>query len=112
MATGEAWSEVEVQAIVADYFVMLDKELRGEAYNTAEHNRALRRILTDRSTGSIERKHLNISAVLIEGGHPYIVGYKPNANYQKLLADVVIDRIESDASLRHLAREFLAMPRG
>ncbi len=107
MATGEAWSELEVYAIVADYVAMLEKQLRGETYNKAAHNRALQRILKDRSEGSIERKHLNISAILIEEGHPYITGYKPNSNYQQLLADVVIDRIESDGELRRLVSEYV-----
>jgi hypothetical protein len=107
VAAGEAWSEIEVGAVVADYFAMFEKELRGESYNKTEHRRNLRRILKDRSGGSIERKHQNISAILIEAGHPYIVGYKPLSQYQGLLADVVLDRIESDAAIRRLAGAFV-----
>lgn len=89
----EAWSREEVEAAVADYFAMLAKELRGERYSKAEHNRQLQRMLVNRSRGSVERKHQNISAVLIELGYPYIDGYKPLGNYQELLKEVVEDRL-------------------
>lgn len=72
---------------------MLDMEIRGEAFNKAEHNRNLVQLLSGRTRGSVERKHQNISAVLIELGYPYIDGYKPFANYQKLLRDVVEERL-------------------
>ena len=42
----DAWSCEEVEAAVADHFVMLGKELRGEQYNKAEHNRQLQNVLT------------------------------------------------------------------
>ena len=40
--------------------------MRGEAFIKAEHNRTLQKILTTRTRGSIEKKHQNISAVLLE----------------------------------------------
>ena len=89
------WSRLEVEAAVSDYFGMLSRELKGEAVNKAEHNRALQSQIKQRSKGSIERKHQNISAVLIELGYPYIRGYKPLRNYQQLLADVIIERLEA-----------------
>ena len=64
------WSRLEVEAAVADYLDMLALELRGEPFNKAEHNRNLVRVLNGRTRGSIERKHQNISAVLIELGYP------------------------------------------
>lgn len=85
------WSEVEVQAIVADYFAMLDCELRGQAYSKADHRRQLEALLNNRSKGSIEFKHQNISAILLELGLPYIDGYKPLPNYQALLKKAVED---------------------
>ncbi|MFM2168273.1 MAG: hypothetical protein RIS79_2644, partial [Verrucomicrobiota bacterium] len=51
----EAWSVLEVEAAVADYFDMLGKELRREQYNKADHNRNLQRVLQNRPKGSIER---------------------------------------------------------
>lgn len=93
------WSREEVEAAVADYFVMLGKELRGEAFNKAEQNRQLQSTLSGRTRGSVERKHQNISAVLIEVGYPYIDGYKPLGNYQELLARVVVERLAVAAGL-------------
>ncbi|MEA2165544.1 MAG: hypothetical protein QOK37_3671 [Thermoanaerobaculia bacterium] len=106
MAGSRDWTALEVEAIVADYFSMLEKELRGISYNKTAHRRALRPLLRDRSDGSIEMKHQNISAILIEAGHPYIRGYKPASQYQGLLSDVVLDWLDRDAALRHLAGEF------
>jgi hypothetical protein len=89
----DAWSREEVEATVVDYFAMLSRELHGEPFNKAEHNRGLRRVLNKRSHGAVERKHQNISAILIEAGYPYIDGYKPLGNYQELLQTVVLDRL-------------------
>jgi len=98
----EAWSREEVEAAVADYFTMLAKELNGEPYSKAEHNRQLQNLLSDRIRGSVERKHQNISAVLIELGYPYIDGYKPLANYQELLARIVVERLSVESRLREI----------
>jgi ribosome maturation factor RimP len=83
----------EVRATVADYFEMLECELVGDEYSKAEHNRTLRLSLLDRTKGAVELKHQNISAVLLEMGFVFIPGYKPMGNYQKLLADVVIEQL-------------------
>ena len=89
------WSGQEVEATVRDYLDMLASELRGEAYNKAARNRALRARLDNRTHGAVERKHQNISAVLIELGFPYINGYKPLANIQHMLRDVVRKHLSS-----------------
>lgn len=68
---------------------MLASELRGEAFNKAAHNQTLRAQLDVRTQSAVERKHQNISAVLIELGFPYISGYKPLSNVQRMLRDVV-----------------------
>ena len=94
-----AWSREEVEATVADYFAMLDKELRGADYNKTTHRRALSQLLQGRSDGAIERKHQNISAILLELGFTYIPGYKPLSNYQQLLFDVVSDRLSASPTL-------------
>ena len=95
----EDWSLVEVSATVADYFAMLDHEIRGEPYNKKEHNRLLQKLLRSRSAGAIEFKHANISAVLREEGYPFIDGYKPRSNYQEMLREVVLERLSADRSL-------------
>lgn len=97
------WSREEVEAVVADYLHMLTQELAGQAYNKTTHRRALGAKLDGRSDGSIERKHQNISAVLIELGCPYITGYKPLGNYQRLLYEVVADQVERDKSFDRVA---------
>jgi hypothetical protein len=85
------WSREEAEATVADYFAMLAAELGALAVNKAEHNRHLRRLLRDRSKGSVEFKHQNISAILTLHGYPYIEGYKPRFNFQALLEQVVLE---------------------
>lgn len=92
------WSEQEVAAIVADYFHMLTLELAGQRVNKAAHRRELMRRLNDRPDGSVERKHQNISAILIELGCPYIGGYKPLVNYQRLLHEAVVAHLTQDRS--------------
>lgn len=91
----EDWSRHEVEATVIDYFAMLRAELRGEPYSKTQHRRRLGALLRSRSNAAIERKHQNISAILIELGFPYIQGYKPLRNYQHLLLDVVAGRLDT-----------------
>lgn len=87
------WSEAEVEAAVADYLDMLAREVRGETFNKAQHNRALQARLDGRSKGAVEFKHQNISAVLIAEGFPYIDGYKPRRNLQAELRRAVRERL-------------------
>ena len=82
---------------------MLWLELSGKPYNKKERNRRLRARLKDRSHGSVEFKHQNISAVLASMGHPYIDGYKPRGNVQALLRTIVGERIAP--VLERLARD-------
>lgn len=93
------WSQYEVEIIVEDYLEMLASELRGQGYNKAERNRELQKLLPRRSRGSIEFKHQNISAVMLELGYPYVNGYKPRKNFQNLLLDTVEHRIHSQPAL-------------
>ena len=97
------WSREEVEATVSDYFDMLAMELRGEPFNKAEHNRILQNLLANRTKGAVEKKHQNISAVLIELGYPYIDGYKPLRNYQELLSRIVEERLLGAAGLHQAA---------
>ena len=85
---GSNWTDEQNDLIVEDYFAMLAKELAGTNYVKAHHNSALK-LLTGRNKGSIERKHMNISAVMVRLGLPRIKGYAPYANYQTGLLDAV-----------------------
>jgi hypothetical protein len=97
------WSKEEVEATVSDYLEMLGAELSGVPYSKAGHRRLLAKRLDGRSEASIEFKHGNISAVLIELGFPYIAGYKPRSNYQSLLFAVVSERLMGSRQLLEIA---------
>lgn len=101
--SGGEWSRQEVEAIVDDYLSMLASELAGSSYNKAAHRRSLLPLLSDRSEQSIEFKHANISAALLDAGFPYIVGYKPRSNFQVLLAEVLGERMSAAAQLQEVA---------
>lgn len=94
-----SWSNIEVELIVADYFHMLQKELAGNDYKKAEHRRNLLPLLNNRSEGSIEFKHQNISAVLANLGQPFIQGYLPRFNYQRILDDIVLDYLIQNVNI-------------
>jgi hypothetical protein len=96
--TGQDWSDQEIDLIVADYFAMRDMEIRGEHFVKSHRNAELQK-LTGRSRGSIEFKHQNISAVLLELEEPWISGYKPMMNFQKALLDAVERAMERLPSL-------------
>lgn len=85
---GPDWNTGELDAIVADHFAMLADELAGRPYVKSHHNAALREKI-GRTAGSVERKHMNISAVLIELGLPTINGYKPFSNFQDALGRTI-----------------------
>jgi hypothetical protein len=86
--SGKHWQNDELDAIVADYFDMLESDLSGRAYIKSQHNRALMARI-GRSHRSIEFKHQNISAVLDELGMAWIPGYIPKPNYQNAIFDAI-----------------------
>ena len=98
---GQTWTDEEVEAIVADYFAMLALEQSGKPFVKAERRRALKQKI-DRTDGSIERKHQNISAVLALFGLPFINGYKPLRNYQQKLFETVQSELRSSGELHDL----------
>ncbi len=102
MPRANNWSESEVEAAVEDYFDMLCQELRGQTYSKAEHRRQLKARLSQRSDSSIEFKHPNISAVLIDMGLPYIDGYQPRANYQRSLVPAVENYLRAHPEIQQL----------
>jgi len=105
-----AWTPPEVEAIVADYLHILMLELSGQRYNKAEHARRLQTRLPTRSKGSIAFKHCNISTVLLELGFPYIQGYKPRSNYQRLLAQIVTTQVQALPALDKAALAAVQQP--
>jgi len=104
-ATGTVWSDEEVSLLLADYFDMLRLDLLNQDYSKAEHNRLLREKLTSRSRGSIEYKHQNVSAVLLQLSLPWVDGYKPAKNFQRSLVDGVKAYLEANPALIDLVAQ-------
>jgi hypothetical protein len=85
---GRYWQDDELDAIVADYFEMLEADLSGRQYVKLRHSQALM-AKVGRTHRSVEFKHQNISAVLDELGMPWIPGYIPKRNYQNAIFDAI-----------------------
>lgn len=81
---GKPWNDHELDAIVADYFAMLNADLARKPYVKKHHGETLMAKI-GRTHRSVEFKHQNISAVLDELGMPWIPGYIPKRNYQKAI---------------------------
>ena len=96
-----------MEATVRDYLNMLAAELRGEPVNKAARNRELRGRLDGRSHSAVEKKHQNISAVLISLGFPYVNGYKPLGHGQAMLRDVILEELPP---LRDVVADDVAAP--
>nr|WP_271587424.1 DUF3883 domain-containing protein [Bradyrhizobium sp. CCBAU 53415] len=85
---GTDWTANQVAAVVANYFMMLERERLGEPIVKAELYRQLASEV-GRSTKSIEWKLRNVSAVLEEIGIPWLPGLLPAHNYQDALVEAV-----------------------
>lgn len=101
--TGKPWTEAEVTQAVATYFRMLRMQELGQSFVKAELIRQLEQQIPARNTGSIEYKFRNISSVLHELGVQAVSGYKPLANIQRILIDVVADALNEDKFLDEVA---------
>lgn len=87
------WTDEENKLIIDDYFEMLEDDLLGRPINKAEHNRRMQQRLGNRTKGSIEYKHQNITAILNGLGEISLSGYPPMTNYQRSLEDAVVKRL-------------------
>ncbi len=106
------WSAREVALIVEDYFEMLKKELADQSYSKTNHRKLILPSLNKRSEGSIEFKHQNISAALMEMGLPFVRGYKPRFNYQQVLIKAITDYLEKNQSIIEFEFEQFARQSG
>ncbi|MBG6078085.1 DUF3883 domain-containing protein [Polaromonas sp. CG_9.11] len=104
------WSREEVEAIVADYLHMLTMELAGQHFNKTQHRRWLQGKLNGRSDASIEFKHCNISAAMMDLGFPSIRGYQRRSNYQALLAIVAEEQVRGKPTLDQVALAAVQQP--
>ena len=89
-----AWSDFENDLVVADYFDMLTKHRAGIPFVKLHHARKLIEQVeavehVTRSVGSIDRKRMNISAVLEGLGQQWLRGFPPFGNYQHSLLDAI-----------------------
>jgi len=108
--TGRPWSRREVDAVVRVYLRMLRMQLLGQVLTKAEHNRELAEVLPSRNLHSIEYKHRNISAVLVEAGYPVLIGYKPLPNVQAILYGAVAEALSADSVLDDAALRQVETP--
>lgn len=104
--TGRPWTDAEIELVVASYFNLLAAELRGERPTKTSLVRDVQRLMPSRSTGSIEFKFGNVSAVLDEVREPWVDGYKPYPNYQKSLRDAVLERLGRERRLSETLAEY------
>lgn len=104
------WSREEVEAIVADHLQMLALQLAGQTVNKSEHRRRLQAKLNGRTEGSIELKHCNITAVLLDLGFPTLIGYQPRSNYQGLLGTIVAEQVRALPLLDQAAQAAVEQP--
>jgi hypothetical protein len=107
---GTDWRNDELDAIIADYFVMLAADLSGQPYVKARHSAALMAQI-GRTHRSVEFKHQNISAVLDELGMPWIPGYKPKRNYQNAIFDAIDRYFTRNPAILEPTASPLAPPR-
>ncbi len=108
----EDWTAEELDLIIADYFSMLSAEIRRVSYDKTQHRKTLMAQI-DRSNGSIEFKHHNISAVLQQLDLPWINGYKPRAHFQKSIVNAIERYLLKHPAAQHpeaLAQVFAERP--
>jgi hypothetical protein len=92
--------------VVQDYLAMLQAEIAGQPYVKADHRRVLLpRLNPVRTPGSVEYKHQNISAAMIDLGLPWIEGYKPMRNRQAALAEEIQRQLEAIPELLRVLRD-------
>jgi Domain of unknown function (DUF3883) len=104
------WSREEVELVVADYLEMLAAHFAGQQVKKSERRRLLQTRLNARNDSSVERKRSNISAVVERLGFHYLPGYKPLANYQRMLDSVVAQQIASAPWLDEAALAAVQLP--
>ena len=85
---------------------MLSAELAGTRVIKSSQIRDLALILPSRTTGSIERKMQNISAILDELQVEWIDGYKPLSHYQRSLRPAVEAALSRDRRVSETLEEY------
>lgn len=95
ITTRTPWSRADNRACIRLYNKLLKLELAGKPYKKAPYVRELAE-KQGRSTGSLEAKLMNVSGVRDSLGLPVIKGWKPLANAQKLLIEMITADYEKE----------------
>lgn len=104
------WSRSEVELCVSDYLQMLTLQMNGQRFSKRQRAIDLAERLNARSRASVEFKHCNISAVMTELGYPLVMGYKPLANYQHLLIEVIEQQLNTNESVHAAVQAAVQRP--
>jgi len=111
---GEDWTDHELDALVRSYFEMLRLQIDDQPYSKKEKREKLLKVLA-RSSGSIEFKHQNVSAVLDALGKTWITGYKPRAHAQDALKikveNLLQDEPDFDEQITKTEFDLSALPK-
>ncbi|MED5801247.1 DUF3883 domain-containing protein [Gordonia sp. Z-3] len=110
MARDRDWSSSEVELCVADYLQMLTLQMNGQRFSKRQRAVDLAEKIDDRSRASVEFKHCNISAVMTELGYPLVMGYKPLANYQRLLIEIIEQQLNTNESVHQAVQAAVERP--
>ncbi len=102
---GKTWNEAELDMVVGDYLVMLDKVMTGRAYDPANHQRALR-FVTNRSGGAITFLQGEISAILTLIGLPTLKDHPPRWDF----GDGLVDSVDRSLTAKPGVLKDLAQP--
>ena len=102
---GKTWNEAELDMVVGDYLVMLDKVMTGRAHDPANHQRALR-FVTNRSGGAITFLQGEISAILILIGLPTLKDHPPRWDF----GDGLVDSVDRCLTAKPAALKDLTQP--
>jgi 5-methylcytosine-specific restriction protein A len=79
MASGDNWTDAELEVAAQNYLWMLQQQLQGKPFTKADVNRQVQEA-TGRGKGSVEYRMQNISAVMHQIGQPCVNGYLPADN--------------------------------
>ncbi|AIB12899.1 hypothetical protein ABAZ39_13050 [Azospirillum argentinense] len=92
-ANRNEWPLAEVEAAVDAYLGVLQRQDSGAPFSKKAVVQAVAAALGTRTEKAVEYKFLNISAVMASLGRPWVQGWAPLGNYQRLLEFVVRDRL-------------------
>lgn len=107
---GAPWTSTEIDVVVESYFRMLRAHLAETPYVKRRENEFVR-ARTGRSSGSVERKFQNISAVLMDlGAGDFVRGYVPLRNAQHALRDAVGYRWSREPDIEAMMRGAAIQP--